>query len=37
MDLIDGPSADPTLSTPSSAPSESRMRRFGKILALIAA
>src|SRR5882724_2011490 len=37
MDLIDGPPPDPTPSTSPLAPSESRMRRFGKILALTAA
>src|SRR6266852_1196132 len=37
MDLIDGPPADPTPSSSPLAPSESRMRRFGKILVLTAA
>src|SRR5260221_1805376 len=37
MDLIDGPPSDPTPSSSPLAPSESRMRRFGKILVLTAA
>src|SRR3954469_25609805 len=37
MDLIDGPSPDPSSSPPSPLPPESRMRRFSKVLAFSAA
>src|SRR3954469_2890147 len=37
MDLIDGPSPDPSSSPSSPLPPESRMRRFSKVLAFSAA